>query len=111
MTDKLDTGHAPTPDIGAAPTGVLAPVALPTVLVFTDVASLADSLRHHESEPPVERHPMATERGAAVTAPPAPAPATNGHTVAPVDGSVQAPVGAPPSRPRRSNLTPVPRRS
>ncbi len=95
MTDKLDTGRPATSEIGAVPSGVLVPVAMPTVLVFTDVASLADSLRRHEPAPPGEHLPVATERGVVATPPPAPASGTNGHAVASVDHAVPATAAAP----------------
>lgn len=94
MTDDADTGHLPIPEAGAGTARLLAPGAGPTVLVFADVASLADSLGHEGPAHAVGRPALATERGLTATPEPAASAGPNGRGVAPVaaPAAVEAPV-------------------
>jgi hypothetical protein len=106
VTDKLDTGPPPTAEVAAALPRELGPTTVPTVLVFTDVVSLAQSLEVHEHGQPVERGPMATERGMVAT--PAPPSGANGHTVAALDANAAAFAPAPPHAQVVAPLSPPP---
>ena len=85
------------------------PVAVPTVLVFNDVASLVESLRPPESELPIEREQPTTVRGASPTARPTAAVAVNGGSAppdqaadpasAPTVARTPSPPAAPPGPP------------
>jgi hypothetical protein len=96
MTENLDTGHRRTAEASGASSTVLAPVALPTVLVFNDVTSLAESVQSLGTDRPLERDPS-MDRGVDRTGPATDAVGTNGGATTAEAGDVsQAPAPATP---------------
>ena len=108
MTDNFDTGHSTRAEAFAGTSAVMDPVAVPTVLVFNDVASLVESLRPPESELPIEREQPTTVRGASPMARPTAVAVNSGYAVpdqaadpapAPTVARTPSPPAAPPGPP------------
>ena len=99
MTDKLDTGRPLAAEASVAPSTVLDPVVIPTVLVFHDVVSLAESV--HGPASPVPSGPATTFRGHVPTELPSANGSANGHATQahPVDSAptTHDPSLAPPA--------------
>jgi hypothetical protein len=79
VTDELDSGHPPEADpesdpqaeVWVAPAPASGPEVEPTVLVFDDIGSLADSLLVPEADPPVGGDEASPGRGGPRTGTPA----------------------------------------